>query len=194
MLTTARPTSDPIARALAWISTRGIEVVHWRTDHFVPDHDPADHPVLYLVPAGALPPPSWGPLEDWVRFPTDSGELYDRAERLINRAAEAGSSLTEVDDDDVLRVGPKLVPLSPLESKLIRALMEQVGCIVSREEIEARLWPDGSPGDERALDNRLKRLRQRLDGLPLRIHTVRGRGFLLERLSLGETGPDGDGG
>lgn len=182
MLTQARPTSDPITRALAWIATRGIDVVPWRTDHFAPDHDAADHPVLYLVPDGALPPPSWGPLEDWVRLPTDSGELYDRAERLLNRAAEAGSSLTEVDDDDVLRVGPHLVPLSPLESILIRSLMEQVGCIVARDEIEARLWPEGLPADDRALDNRVKRLRQRIAGLPLRIHTVRGRGFLLERL------------
>jgi len=181
VLTQARPTSDPIAQAVSWIATRGIQVERRTTSHLDLDCRPVDHPVLYLIDPGVLAPMTWGELEDWVRLPADASELYDRADRLLTRAAEAGSARTLVDDDDILRVGGQLVPLSPLEAGLVRILLEEPGTLVPRHDLEARLWPSTDPPEARALDNRIKRLRRHLRGLPLRIHTVRGRGFLLEQ-------------
>lgn len=137
--------------------------------------------MLYLVESHQEPPRSWGELEDWVRLPGDPDEVYERGDRLMVRAAQRGASWTYVDDDDILRVGTDLVPLSPLEAQLVRVLLARIDEVVHRAELEAALWPDGAPADTRALDNRLTRLRRRLGPLPMEIHTVRGRGFLLER-------------
>lgn len=182
MLTTAPPASDAVARALAWAVARGVQVETLSSTYIDPDEEPADHPVLYLVAPGTAPPSSWGELEDWIRLPADSEEIYDRVERLAARAGDLGLATTWVDADDVLRMGSRLVPLSPMDAELVRVLLDQSGRIVTRRQLEVLLWPAGCPSDPRALDNRLKRLRRRLGGLPLRIHTVRGRGLLLERV------------
>ncbi|CAN5450212.1 hypothetical protein BH10ACT1_BH10ACT1_32210 [soil metagenome] len=184
MLTKARPTSDPIAQAVSWISTRGIAVERLTTSHLELDPEPPDHPVLYLIEPGVLAPMAWTELEDWVRLPADASELYDRADRLLARAARAGRSLTCVDADDLLHVGERLLPLSPLEANLMRLLLVEPGTLVGRAHLEAELWPLGTLPEARALDNRVKRLRRHLEGLPLRIHTVRARGFLLELLPV----------
>ncbi|QXC59654.1 helix-turn-helix domain-containing protein [Aquihabitans sp. G128] len=181
MLTKARPTSDPIAHAISWISTRGIQVERRTSSHLDLDLTPPAHPTLYLLDPGVMPPMNWSALEDWVRLPAEASELYDRADRLLARAAMSGGFRTFVDDDDVLRVGARLVPLSPLEASLVRELLAHAGTLVRREALEEALWPDGSAPEARALDNRIKRLRRHLDGLPLRIHTVRARGFLIEQ-------------
>lgn len=184
---------DPIARAISWISTRGVELRTWPPP--APDHaaalvavpptdlDPsvADHPVLYLVEPG-MAPPICRDLEDWVRIPLDLAELNARADRLVAWSRDLGALYTRVDDDDVLRVGDDMVVLSQLESRLMRALIDSMGMLLLRDDLIATVWPDGPPSDPRALDNRVKSLRARLDGLPLQIHTVRGRGLLLERL------------
>jgi len=138
------------------------------------------HPVLYLVDAHAEPP-RCSTLEDWVRAPIDVDELYARADRLVARFTELTERLTVVDDSDTLRVGDAIVILSPQEGRLMRLLIDQMGEIVRRDELMATVWPDGPPADPRALDNRVKSLRLRLGPVPLRIHTVRGRGLLLER-------------
>lgn len=163
---------------------RGVEIRPWPVpgldlDGSVP---PATHPVLYVVAADA-PPPWCGELEDWLREPVDAGELGARVDRLVARARGLGATLVVVDDDDVLRVGDRLLILSPQEARLLRALVADLGQLVRRADLEAAIWPEGLPDDPRALDNRVKTLRERLAGLPLRLHTVRGRGLLLERLT-----------
>jgi DNA-binding response OmpR family regulator len=78
-------------------------------------------------------------------------------------------------------VGEHIVILSEQEERLVRALADRPGQLVPRDELQLAVWPDGAPADPRALDNRVKTLRARLRGLPLRIHTIRGQGLLLER-------------
>ena len=184
---------DSVARALSWVSTRGIEVRSWPPA--APDHaaaltspgsvdlDPscADHPVLYVVEPG-MEPPHCRNLEDWVRIPLDLGELNARVDRLVAWSHDLGAAYTRVDDDDVLRVGDEMVVLSQLEARLMRALIANMGALLLREDLVAIVWPHGPPSDPRALDNRVKYLRAHLSGVPLRIHTVRSRGLLLERL------------
>lgn len=184
MPTIAPPESDAVARALAWTAARGVRVELLRSTAIDPDEIPVDHPTLYLVEPGTAPPVQWGELEDWIRLPADGEEIYDRVERLLARAGDLDASSVHVDADDVLRIDARIVPLSPMDAELVRVLLERSGRIVTRPQLEALLWPAGRPSDPRALDNRLKRLRNRLVGLPLRIHTVRGRGLLLERAAL----------
>jgi two-component system OmpR family response regulator len=88
--------------------------------------------------------------------------------------------LSYVDADDVLRVGNRLVVLSPIEARIMRILLESVGTVVSRERINREIWPWKEPTDFGTLNGRVKLLRAHIAKLPLRIHTVRRRGLLLE--------------
>lgn len=172
--------SDPLAEAVAWIDERGVRVARWPPGPSPSNEAVTDGPVLYLVDPGASPPARWDELEDWVRLPAEREELLTRADRLLWRATQAGSSPPHVDDDDVLHVGDQIAVLSALGARLVRVLLASPGRVVERDHAVAAMWPDGPPGDPRALDNRLKVLRHRMASLPLRIHTVRGRGLLLE--------------
>jgi DNA-binding response OmpR family regulator len=50
--------------------------------------------------------------------------------------------------------------------------------------VAAAVWPSGGP-DQHAIDVHIHRLRPRLREVGLVIHTLRGRGFLLETLRAG---------
>jgi hypothetical protein len=168
----------------------GLRIEPWLDDAAGPpghpDHPddpaprPATGPTLYLVPADADPPPCADELEDWIRLPIDIDELRLRADRLMARAQLLGAVPIDVDDDGVLRVGSRLVILSPLEARLVRLLLARRGELVTRDQAVAAMWPDGPPADPRALDNRVKNLRARISALPIRLSTVRARGLILE--------------
>lgn len=181
MSQTATVARDPITRALSWLSTRGVEVRTWPPAPGTPDPGPVDHPVLFVVEPGAEPP-LCRDLEDWVRLPLDLAELSARADRLVAWSRHLGTVYTRVDDDDILRVGDQMAVLSELEARLMRRLIASMDMLVLREDLIEATWPDHRPADNRALDNRVKAIRARLVGLPLRLHTVHGRGLLLERM------------
>jgi hypothetical protein len=133
---------------------------------------------LLVVPAGARPPEAWGPLEDWLREPVDPVELYTRRERLRRRLdARTPAAL---DDDGLLHRGTRWVALSPMEVRLVRALLARQGSPVARADLVAAIRPETGVDDHRALDTFVRRARRRLAPLALAIHTVRGTGFMLE--------------
>lgn len=137
-------------------------------------------PRLLLLQPGVVPP-SADPLEDWVRVPAEPEELELRVAALRQRASrQATPRRPSLDEDGLLRSGLAWVALSPLESRLIAPMLERSGSVVRRDELKRSVWPDGEPDDPRALDVRVKKLRRRIEPLGLRIHTVAGRGFLLE--------------
>ena len=80
----------------------------------------------------------------------------------------------------VLAPGP--VALSPVESRLVRALISRLGAVVSRTDLMDVVWPEERP-PRNALDVHISRLRRRLADVQLSITTVRGRGYLLDSLS-----------
>ena len=180
MLIASRPASDPVANALARIADRGIAVEPWMADGQSRSNEPLHQPVLYLVEPDAPPPHNWGGLEDWVRLPVTTDELYARADALMTRAWAVGAIRIEVDDDDVLHVGTSLAILSRYEARLLRLLIARRGDVVTREVATETVWPDGPPDHARAIDSRLRDLRAKLHGLPIQVRTVRARGFSLE--------------
>lgn len=173
--------SEPLTATLSWISTRGVETRPWTFDTDRDAITPPDHPILYLVGAG-VEPPLCTELEDWVRQPVEADELVSRADRLIARSRANATMYTRVDDDDLLRVGDDIVVLTELEARLLRVLIDAMGTLVPRQDLIEAVWPDGPPDDPRALDNRIKAVRKRIAQVPLIIHTVHGRGLVLERV------------
>jgi DNA-binding response OmpR family regulator len=79
----------------------------------------------------------------------------------------------------VLRLGGSWVSLPPVEARLMQALIDRYGAVVSRDQLARSGWPKGAPG-RNALDVHVLRLRRRIGPLGLAIRTVRSRGYLLE--------------
>jgi DNA-binding response OmpR family regulator len=135
---------------------------------------------LLVVEGGASPPEPVDCLEDWVRAPVDDAELATRLRGLAVRIRlHAGPDRPHLDDDGVLRRGGSWVSLPPVEARLITALLDRLGAVVSREALARAGWPEGAPG-RNALDVHVLRLRRRIAPVGLVIRTVRSRGYLLE--------------
>ena len=143
-------------------------------------------PRLLLVPDGVEPPVTDDCLEDWVRVPSDERDLRLRVEALHLRAAvHGGDDTPRLDEHGVLRFGGSWVPLPPVESRLVAAMLERFGAVVSRDALSRAGWPGGM-GGRNALDVHVLRLRRRLESIGLAIRTVRSRGYLLEPSGSGQ--------
>jgi DNA-binding response OmpR family regulator len=84
-----------------------------------------------------------------------------------------------LDDFGVLRDEGRWIALSPVQEALMGGLLGSLGEPVSRADLVARAWPEGEPF--RGLDAHVARLRRKVRPLGLVIHTIRARGFVLER-------------
>ncbi len=169
------PSLAAVAPELTWLAERGL-VVRLPGEAAAPDHEGG--PVLHILARDGAPP-SCGPLEDWIRLPVDRDDLIVRADRLLDRSRDLVADPVLV-EDGILRSGELVEVISPQEERLMAALLATPGHLVSREALIEAIWPEEPPADPRALDNRVKTLRRRLQPFPLRIHTVRGRGLLVE--------------
>ncbi len=140
---------------------------------------------LLLVAPGVQPPVAWDHTSDWIRRPARDGDMLARIENLQRRVDPA--SVVWIDDDGLLWRGSSWVALAPIEQRLATTLLDRIGRVVTRTELERAGWPDGVP--TRALDSRLQRLRNRIAPLGLRLTNVRRRGFVLaaDPISRGAT-------
>lgn len=138
---------------------------------------------LLLVDADTPAPELADCLEDWIRLPASQDDIDARCRALAARSAVHSSGAFGLDPDGVLRVGPDWVSLPPLEARLMSALLDRFGAVVSRENLARCGWPTGAPG-RNALDVHMLRLRRRIAPLGLAIRTVRSRGYLLEAGNL----------
>jgi DNA-binding response OmpR family regulator len=136
-------------------------------------------PRLLLVEDGVLPPDSDDCLEDWLRVPADDTELRIRTANLERRCVLHAGTEPMLDEDSVLHHRESWVALPPVEARLMSAMLDRLGAVVTRDALSRAGWPEGAPG-RNALDVHVLRLRRRVAPLGLVIRTVRSRGYLLE--------------
>ena len=73
----------------------------------------------------------------------------------------------------------EVVELSKTEQKLLKVFVQNIGKTMSRDMLIDRVWTDGAMFvEENALSVSIKRLRQKLPGLPIK--TIYGIGYVLE--------------
>ncbi|BBL60939.1 response regulator transcription factor [Methylomonas koyamae] len=141
-------------------------------------------PVLILTARDALSDRVAGlnsGADDYLVKPFALEELVARIHALIRRSAGRGSSDIEY---GALRINPlnhevwlrnALIDLSPREFALLHALLEQPGAVLSRAQLEERLYGWGQEVASNAIDVHLHNLRRKL-GVDI-IFNVRGVGF-----------------
>jgi len=79
-----------------------------------------------------------------------------------------------------LRVGSQVIPLTMMESDLLRCLIRNSGHPVSRKQILQEVWNLREDTDTRAIDNFIVRLRRYIEQEPAKpryLLTVRGVGY-----------------
>jgi two-component system OmpR family response regulator/two-component system response regulator QseB len=145
-------------------------------------------PVLVLTARDTVPDRVRGldvGADDYVVKPVDLEELAARLRALVRRAH--GQPLECLAAQDVVldpaarsvRQAGEPVALSAREFGLLHALMLNAGRVMSREQLEQRLYSWGQEVDSNAVEVHIHHLRKKL-GAAL-IQTVRGVGYLLAR-------------
>ena len=147
-----------------------------------------DVPVLVLTARDSVPDRIRGldvGADDYVVKPVDLDELAARLRALVRRAHGQLQERLTVQDvvlDTAARTVQKAgapVTLSLREFDLLHALMLNAGRVLSREQLEQRLYSWGQEVESNAVEVHVHHLRRKL-GATL-IQTVRGVGYTLPR-------------
>jgi DNA-binding response OmpR family regulator len=134
--------------------------------------------------------------DDYLVKPFSFEELFARIRALTRRSFTQKESVLRVADLElntttgtVTRSG-KVIPLSAKEYALLEYLLRNQGIVLSREQIISHVWSFDFEGDSNVVDVYIRYLRRKMDKgfVPLLIHTLRGRGYLLaEQGEAGES-------
>lgn len=98
------------------------------------------------------------------------------------KAIEVGGMVLDLEQAVLRKNGDKEVHLTPKEAKLMALLMENVGKVVSRNDLMENVWNTEYMGDTRTLDVHICWLRQKIEEnprIPELILTRRGQGYEL---------------
>lgn len=132
--------------------------------------------------------------DDYLAKPFEPSELLARIKALLRRAAAfsqpalenlevGGIALDSVNHTAVLPNGHTVI-LTPIEFKLLHALMSHAGRTVSHDALLNYVWGYDYPGDANQIAVYIGRLRAKIEDdrrHPKRLITVRGVGYRFER-------------
>jgi DNA-binding response OmpR family regulator len=126
--------------------------------------------------------------EDYITKPFSLAELLARVKAVLRRDAIARGARAEVRAGDLqINAGTrearrcgKLVELTATEFDVLFCLVEAGGRVLTREQIQAKVWGPTHHGTPRTIDNFILQLRAKLEDNPAdprHIMTVRGVGY-----------------
>lgn len=149
-------------------------------------------PVLILTAADSVEQRVQGldyGADDYMAKPFSLQELEARVRALVRRGASGAGNLIHhgplVYDQAgrVASIDGKMVDLSARELGLLEVLLQRVGRLVSKEQLIERLCEWGDEVSNNAIEVYIHRLRKKIEKDPVRIVTVRGLGYCLEKIS-----------
>jgi two-component system OmpR family response regulator len=147
-------------------------------------------PVLILTAADSVEQRVQGldlGADDYMAKPFALSELEARVRALVRRAMGSGSSLMQLGAlhyDQTSRTASlsgATLELSARETGLLEILLQRAGRLVSKEQIVDHLCEWGEEVSTNAIEVYMHRLRKKLEGGGIRIMTVRGLGYCLEK-------------
>lgn len=125
--------------------------------------------------------------DDYVTKPFSLAELYAKVTALLRRAK--GMIRNEIMTAGSIKLDPyrytvfvndEEVILAPIEFAVLKILMDNLGQVVSRDSLLIRVWGYDFDGNDRVVDNHIKKLRKALGNASSQIKTVFKRGYKLE--------------
>ncbi|MHA7888797.1 response regulator transcription factor [Roseicyclus sp.] len=186
-----------LAEAEDWLATAGYDLI--LLDVMLPDGDGRDFlarsrahletPVIMLTArsqvsdrVGALDMGA----DDYITKPFDFSELEARCRAVLRRrggAARNQIALGEALFDPLagtLGHAGRTVELRNRELRLLEVFARHPGQILSKTQLMDRLFAQDADVTENAIEVYVGRLRRRIDGMGVRIETVRGLGYRME--------------
>jgi len=132
--------------------------------------------------------------DDYLPKPFALAELEARARALLRRGASASPVLTHgpLSYDTIGKVAEangQVLDLSARELSLLEALLLRPGRMVGKEQLIDQLCQWGEEVSSNAIEVYVHRLRRKLESAGVRIVTVRGLGYCLDRPSAGDPPP-----
>jgi two-component system response regulator TctD len=124
--------------------------------------------------------------DDYITKPFDFSELEARCRAVLRR--RGGSARNEITLGSaifdplagILRNGAETVELRHREIRLMEVFARHPGQILSKSQLMDRLFSYDAAVTENAIEVYVGRLRRRIDGMGVRIETVRGLGYRIE--------------
>ncbi len=126
--------------------------------------------------------------DDYMAKPFSLQELEARVRALTRRGMGGTSStirhgpLLYDQAGRVATIEGKLVELSARELGLLEILLQRAGRLVSKDQLVERLCEWGEEVSNNAIEVYIHRLRKKIEKGPIRIATVRGLGYCLEKI------------
>lgn len=150
-----------------------------------------DIPVLLLTAKGELEDKEQGFLagsDDYLVKPFEPKELIFRLRAILRRYDKAVDVFIEAGPLSINRqtyevsIGKKVLLLPLKEFELLSVLASRANQVFTRDILLDRVWGYDYEGDEQTLNVHIKRLRDKLEGLPEQVNivTVRGVGYKLD--------------
>jgi two-component system, OmpR family, response regulator len=125
--------------------------------------------------------------DDYMAKPFSLQELEARVRALTRRGLGTASSmirhgpLTFDANGRVAYINDQMVDLSAREISLLEVLLQRAGRLVSKDQLVERLCEWGEEVSNNAIEVYIHRLRKKIEQGPIRIATVRGLGYCLEK-------------
>ena len=126
--------------------------------------------------------------DDYMAKPFALSELEARVRALTRRGVGMSTSLIQHGPlvyDQAGRVATldgRMVELSARELGLLEVLLQRAGRLVSKDQLVERLCEWGEEVSTNAIEVYIHRLRKKIEKGPIRIATVRGLGYCLEKI------------
>jgi two-component system, OmpR family, response regulator len=126
--------------------------------------------------------------DDYMAKPFSLQELEARVRALARRGMGAASNvikhgpLTFDATGRVAYIHDTMVELSARELGLLEVLLQRAGRLVSKDQLVERLCEWGDEVSNNAIEVYIHRLRKKIEQGPIRIATVRGLGYCLEKI------------
>lgn len=126
--------------------------------------------------------------DDYMAKPFALEELEARVRALTRRTAGSASTiikhgpLSYDQSGRVATIDDKMIDLSAREISLLEILLARSGRLVSKDQLVERLCEWGDEVSNNAIEVYIHRLRKKIEKGPIRIATVRGLGYCLEKI------------
>ena len=126
--------------------------------------------------------------DDYMAKPFSLQEIEARVRALVRRRLGGASDsirhgpLVYDQAGRVASIDGKMIDLSARELGLLEVLLQRSGRMVSKDQLVERLCEWGEEVSNNAIEVYIHRLRKKIEKGPIRIATVRGLGYCLEKI------------
>ena len=123
--------------------------------------------------------------DDYISKPFSMLELISRVKAVLRRSNKSSDvykcgAITLSASQHVVAVDGNEIVLTLKEFDLLKSLIENQGCVLTRESLLSTVWGYEYPGETRTVDVHIRHLREKLGNAGNIIETIKGVGYKIK--------------